>query len=425
MTSVTTGAACPFHRNTVQPELHLTSRSFPARIAELGFSADLPSDWNVHDLPNEDLDLGNPSQFVPLALLSAPHAAIVYLFAARPAYDDGTLQDWARYLLQQNQMQPRTMGTSTVAGVPAVIGEATQQSEVGTMLMRFAFLEDGGRLINITLTTPELFADAVRDAWFAALRSFQLTTPRGSRFMPAANSEPLPAAGPWPEAAPPVLPRPDPAVATAVEASSRRRLGDFSLAADAGSLDPQQSINWNLRDRGVGLVPNVTAVDEAARCATVAAGAIEARFGVPLGWHVIDDGRRTLVFEPTGKVQIHLDLLPRDGRCDDAVLDDLEAQARADHPAPEFVRVRDGDLHGLGVRNIADGDQPLEQYHLLRQWRADSHVLRARVTATPETGVDACNLAELLLASCSFDSAQQLDEPQQIEADTPAWFDCG
>lgn len=162
--------------------LNLAPRTFPSRIADLGFTANLPSDWIVHEVPAEEVDFSNPTFLVPLAIVTAPHAAIVFAFAARPAYDDGTLHDWATYLLNHNQLQPRAIGMDQAAGVPAVIGEAVQPSDLGPMVVRFAFLEDGGRLINLTFTAPELLDASVRDAWFAMLQSFALETPKGSRF---------------------------------------------------------------------------------------------------------------------------------------------------------------------------------------------------------------------------------------------------
>ena len=95
---------------------------------------------------------------------------------------------WATYLLNHNQLKPRAIGSDNVAGVAAVIGEAVQESDLGMMLVRFAFLEDGGRLINLSLTAPEQLADAVRAAWFAMLASFTLETPKGSRFPAAATT---------------------------------------------------------------------------------------------------------------------------------------------------------------------------------------------------------------------------------------------
>ena len=153
-------------------------------------------------------------------------------------------------------------------------------------------------------------------------------------------------------------------------------------------------------------------VSDQARCATLAAGAIMAQFDVPYGWHVIDDGKRTLVFEPSGKVQVSMNLIPREGRGNPGILDDLEAQTRKDYPHPEFARMTLGKIDALGARNIADGAQQLEQYHLLYPFRDDSLVLRARVTATPEHSAVATNLAELILESCVFDCGEQSGEPE-------------
>jgi hypothetical protein len=83
---------------------------------------------------------------------------------------------------------------------------------------------------------------------------------------------------------------------------------DVALADDAASLDPDHPMNASLRDSGVGLVPRVIMVATREKFATVGAAAIEAMFRVPLGWHVIDDGRRTLVFDPDGSVRINLNL---------------------------------------------------------------------------------------------------------------------
>ncbi|HMP84217.1 MAG TPA: hypothetical protein PKA41_16080 [Verrucomicrobiota bacterium] len=166
----------------MNPNLKLAPRTFAARIADLGFTAQLPADWTSHELPPQELEFNNPTFFLPLAIIAAPHAAIVFVFAARPAHDDGTLHDWAMYHLQHNNLQPRAVGTSQIAGVAAVTGEALQQSELGPVVVRFAFFEDGGRLVNLSLAAPELFADSVRDAWFEMIKSFTLATPKGSRF---------------------------------------------------------------------------------------------------------------------------------------------------------------------------------------------------------------------------------------------------
>ena len=417
----------------------LPLRRFPSRIAQLGFAVGLPADWISHPLPDEQPDFADPSRLVPLAAVTAPHAAIVWAAVARPAYGDGSLNDWARYLVAQHGLTLRALGEGLLGALPALVGEAVQDSEVGPLRVRFAFAEDGGRLINLTLTAPELLADAVVPMWFGGLASFALDEPHGP-------TVPL-----WPAVVPPpptdaVAELADITLEDAMESangsaggsngsaggSAEREAGlraevvdDATLSRPAAAasmadrwavharaegaavLDAEHPTNRRLRDNGVGLVPRVVEVDEQAQCAIVNCGAITAQLTLPLGWHVIDDGRRVLVFEPTGEVQVHLDLLP----CDmsgqgghEAVLNQLEAQARRDYPAPAFMRQRAGRVSALGVRNIADGDQPLEQYHLLVDGPEAGHVLRARVTATPTAAGAAANMGELILDAAVFGS---------------------
>src|SRR5262245_57220983 len=161
-------------------KLDLATRTFPSRIADLGFSLALPRDWIQHTLPDENADFDDPTKLVALAVLTAPHAAIVLAVAARPAYADGTLSDWGRYLLENDSASARAMGEGQLGSMPAFIAEATKDSEVGTLVLRTAFVEDGSRLVNVSLTAPELLADAVYPVWQAALESFALSTPRGA-----------------------------------------------------------------------------------------------------------------------------------------------------------------------------------------------------------------------------------------------------
>lgn len=406
----------------MNPDLKLAPRSFAARVADLGFTVSLPADWVAHELPVDAADFSDPTKLLPLALVTAPHAAIIFAVAARPAYDDGTLHDWAWYLLKHHGLKPRAVATGRIGMLPAIVGEAVQESEMGPMIVRFAFIEDGGRLLNLSFSAPEMLAGAVFTVWEAVRESFALASPRGSGI----PLEPVVSPAPAPE---PVRPFVElaPERSAAPPASNSEAppsFTTFALADNDASLDPEHPINANLRDRGVGLVPNVVAADDLEKFAIVAAGAILAQFRVPFGWHVIDDGKRALVFEPTGRVQIHLNLIPREGRDNDAILDDLEAQMRSDYPNPEFMRVKEGNIHALGARHIADGDQALEQYHLLWPGRYDDLVLRARVTATPDRAVAANNLAELILNSMDLECFPHREEPKSasVTDGRPEWW---
>lgn len=157
----------------------LRSRHFESRIANLGFDVTLPHDWVSHELPQDDADFSNTTHLIALAAVMAPHSMIVFTVAARPAYEDGTLSDWSRFLLEQHGLEPRSFGEHHLGPLPALIGEAVQDSDLGPMHVRFLFAEDGQRLINVTLLAPQVLADVVAPVWFAALDSFALTDPRG------------------------------------------------------------------------------------------------------------------------------------------------------------------------------------------------------------------------------------------------------
>jgi hypothetical protein len=390
-------------------------RAFPARIAGLGFSIQLPQGWVSHELPAEDQDFSNPAVFAPLAVVTAPHAAIVFAFAARPRFDDGTLHDWAHYLLAQGGLECKAIGEHQIGTLPALVGEATLPSELGPMVVRFAFFEDGGRLVNVTLTAPELLADAVTGAWVTAMDSFALTEPRGPT---VALFPPVQVPEPELEAV-----QADAVAAPDTDAPFDGWAG-HALSDDAATLDPEHQTNVRLRDKGAGLVPRVISLDDDEKRARIGAGALVALIDVPYGWHVIDDGRRTLMLDPSGAVQIHLHRIQLESRSVDELLDAFEAEARESYPDPQFLRLSEGGIQALAVRGIHDGDQPLEQFHLITAAPGDARtVLRARVTAVPERAVQACNLGERVLASAGAIAAETRAAAAAARDDgRPAWW---
>lgn len=402
------------------------SRTFDARVAELGFTLPLPPDWVGHELPAEEPDFGNPTLLVPLAVVTAPHSALIFAIAARPAYEDGSLHDWARYLLQNHGLTPRTLGVHAVGTLPAIVGEAVQSSDMGPMLVRFAFCEDGRRLLNLTLTSPEMLAGTVQGLWFEILSQFVLTTPRGPTVAvmagtPVGNVEApeSPAAAVAAAEAAALVEEARAAAARAaaeiagqacvdspvtrsrsVEAPTTFR--SHALADSPATLDPEHPINANLRERGIGLTPNLLAVDAADCRATIGAGALGSVLDVPFGWHALDDGARTLLLDPSNEVQIHLELVPRDDRDNATILDAYESEAMDAYPSPRFARHPEGEVFGLAVSGIHAGGEPVEQVHLFRELRPDGMMIRARITSTPARVDPSTNLAELILRSARY-----------------------
>lgn len=182
-------------------------RAFDGLPAGLDFRVRLPADWLAHVLPSDPPDFSAPTTLMPLAILTAPHSAIVFTAAARPAYDDGTLHAWTLYLLGENNLTPRALGEHTLGTTPALVGEAVQPSDLGPMLVRFAFFEDGGRLVHFSLTAPQLLADALRNVWIEALASFALADPKGAT-PPELDQTPEPQPSSAPDSPSPSVPAP-------------------------------------------------------------------------------------------------------------------------------------------------------------------------------------------------------------------------
>lgn len=365
----------------------------PARIADLGFRIGVPKDWNVLELPGEEVDFAQPATFFPLLMAVAPWAMVLLTVAARPGFGDGTLQDWSLYLLNSQGIQPTSFGPGKVGDLQAFVGVGRQEQEGTWLEMRYAFVEDGGRLLYLGLLAPEALSASVDGAWQAALVSFALANPQGQR-VPVVAEEKA-------EAAPPQF--------------SEEEIGFYAKADDEGTLNPEHPIQARLRDQGVGLTPRLLDYDRAQKKARIGAGAIAASIEVAFGWHVIDDGRRTLVLDPDGKIQFHFDVLPKEGRSVEGILDDLQAEMERSYQAPEFVRFAHEGISALAGRNLIVDGEAIEQVHLLTRWAKDSAVLRARVTSDPASMRFAADYADVILRSAKF-------RPDKAEAgDKPAW----
>lgn len=186
----------------------------------------------------------------------------------------------------------------------------------------------------------------------------------------------------------------------------RRTLpAEVALAADASSLDPEHPTNANLRDRGIGLVPRVLGVDLEARAALLGAGAIQACFAVPLGWHAIDDGKRTLIFDAEGRMQINLDLRRCGPDEHSTLLTAIEAGLRG--PGQDFAsgRLELGGMQSLVVRGLRTEGEVLNQVYMVRDVGSPEHVLVGRVTAQDEFIVFAMNAAEVVMTSVQTPAA--------------------
>lgn len=382
----------------------------PEGYDALAFSCEMPADWVRMPFPAEETDFSNPALFAPLFMVSAPYAAVFFTIAARPKYDDGSVQDWAQFLSAENNMNVERVQEARIGRCPCVLSDATIESEAGVMRSRSVFLEDGGRLFTIGALAPDPIWASVEPMLARMIGSFRLSDVHGLTAPPmremradqaidltssadadvdmAETAAPTAAATPATDAAS----QPD-----SEEASSE--MPDVALAIDPSSLDPENAMNARLRDSGAGLTPRVLEVDLKRKLATVGLGAIEAVVRVPLGWHVIDDGKRALVFDAPGKMQINFNLRP--GGPDDhiGILTGIGDELAAANPNAEFMKLTIAGMPCLAIRDLPVDGELLQQAYLVRASRRDELALVCRVTSDDDNMMLAMNTAEVIINS--------------------------
>jgi len=322
----------------------------------------------------------------------------------------GFARNSAHRIRTHNHRQPARAGWR---GTPAT-GRTWLQA-------RFAFFEDGGRLVHLGLLAPEAISASLDAVWQSAIQSFMLAEPQGQ------NAPLGPGMGICPE---PVMgaeaDEPKAQVGCEVETEESappqpRQFTDadsgfYAKSDDLATLDPEHPVNARLRDQGVGFVPKVLETDLEAKTALLGASAIRATIRVALGWHVNDDGRRTLLLDPAGKVQISLHLISKEGRSVDQILDNIQQEASQSYSEPELRRFEDQGIWALWVRNIEVNNEPVEQVHLLTAWTKDSAMLRARVTSDPASTHFALNYACHILKSAERghpEDSEELDSQRE------------
>lgn len=382
----------------------------------LAFSCLVPDTWVQVPPPAEEYDLDNPAVFIPLLVCMAPYGAVVFTVAARPAFDSGSVQDWAEYLAGQNNLAIESIREARVNRMPCIVIDATMPSEAGVMRSRSVFLEDGRRLFNIGTLAPDAIWAGVRNDFDRLLGAFALDDVQGLTAAPVremtsesavdltALSETAAQTASRATSNTPVNTEPDetatPSANEAAALDNRpTQAAEVALADDASTLDPELEINVNLRNSGAGLVPRVLKVVDSEKYAVVGAGAIESLFRVPFGWHVIDDGKRTLVFEVKGNVQINLNLRSAAPAEIIPLLTSIGDDLAQENPQALFMKLELQGMPCLAVRDLLIDGEQLDQAYLARPSHREGLALVCRVTASRSQMTRAMNTAEVILLS--------------------------
>ncbi|MBL9076194.1 MAG: hypothetical protein JNL08_01740 [Planctomycetes bacterium] len=377
-------------------------------LAQLDFRVDHPADWVSVPAPDAENDFEDPLHVAPIALLMAPYAAIAFAVAARPVYEDGTVAQWLGWMARQRGLDPGGIEAQKLGALDGVACWGMQTDGDAVIRTRLVMCEDGGRVLHLACMAPDALWTSVQATFVRMLESFTLAAPRGRTRQLASDDEPLQAntlavpAAPAPGRGP--LPMPDVDGADAKIEPGEVVAADVALAATMATFAPEHPFNVRMRDTDSGRVPDVLDYHDQERWATLAPATLGATLRVPFGWHVLDDGRRVLVFDADGRTQVHLGLLPREGRADAAILAAKVPDLQRQWPQMRHQRTTVQGRECLLVRDAVLDGAPIEQAYLL-QAAPGERVLQVRVTATPSDFRRACDLASVLLRDLRFDTA--------------------
>jgi hypothetical protein len=369
-----------------------------------------PADFKIAELPPSETNFSDGGVFLPLAVALTQYGPMVFTVAARPAYDDGAVSQWLEYICRKEGYEHSPVTEIRIGDLPAVTCDALQKADDVTMKMRFVLFEDGGRLFQMSAMAPEALWSSAIEKLAPMLSSLELREPRGTK-VPLKPGAPPPtqkpeksaeAPAPAPVAAKPAddAPATPPGKSAAPTARlTTAELIALALAEDASSLDSENQMNVNLRNRGAGLVPRVSKVDKATKSALVAAAAVQGSFRVPFGWHVIDDGKRTLVFDAGGQIQVNLSQRLREGESTRDFARGCLQQYLDLQPDLKQAELELDGIAGAGVRDAKIESETLDQYFLVRDIGRTNLFLVARVTAKSEDATRALNLAGDIMAT--------------------------
>jgi hypothetical protein len=374
------------NRVRVQPE-----------IRQLAFSMLVPDDFRQIPIPPETPDFSDGVTMMPVAVFMAGYGAVLASVAARPlAESDQSLMDVAMRLANHQiataggklrQLMPVQKWGTTVIQI-----EASQPSEVGEMIIRAAFLEDGGTIFNIAMMAPTALWGSVEKTLTEMIDSFSLLAASG----PTRGLAP----GQSPPARPTFTDLPQASAENQPAASEWPDLRPFALE-DPRALDPEETINARFRDAGAGLVPNTLAASEG--CIVVGLGALRAALPIPAGWHAVDDGRRALIFDKGNNVQVNLNLLEIAGRSPADIFNEILDDLRTNSPDLQHREFEVEGHNAMQVRNLLIDGESLQQAYLLRRHpTAENLALKVRVTASEENLPRAMDMTGLMLGGMRF-----------------------
>jgi hypothetical protein len=158
-------------------------RNIDAGIGGLGLSLDIPDDFLAPVLPQETLDFDNPAFMCALAIFNSPVAAVVIAISIRPAYEDGSVQQWTAFLVESAGITEAGALSGFVgrgdSNHPAMFVEGSMRQGDTLLTNRIASLEDGKRFLVVQAMCPAELWPVYGVALEHCLTSVVLVKPQG------------------------------------------------------------------------------------------------------------------------------------------------------------------------------------------------------------------------------------------------------
>lgn len=176
------------------------------------------------------------------------------------------------------------------------------------------------------------------------------------------------------------------------------RAADLALAGDGESLEAGHAVNRRAKTQGLGTAAQVEEIDTDEKFAVVRSAALKATIEVPLGWHVTDDGARTLVFDADQFIRLQLDQREAT-HGPKALLQEVLAARKARQPDVKAQLMDNADGSALLiVQNWTDDEGTGTRSFVAREGLIENHVLVAEIaTVSPADLVRGLNLSEVVL----------------------------
>lgn len=162
----------------------LSRHTFPARLAELEFTMLVPDGFVIPEVPAQDVNFDDTTQSAALAICSSQIALALVTVAARPAYEDGTVLQWLRYLAGHYGIDLQHVQVHEGDGdgaPPRVTAFGTQVQDGQRLNLMLVAFEDDNRFVTAHAMCPTELWPSFGDVLSKAVESIRLTQPRGGK----------------------------------------------------------------------------------------------------------------------------------------------------------------------------------------------------------------------------------------------------